>query len=221
MKDKQVSNKKKGIAVKIIIIIAIVSLIYGASIYFIKGSNTGTKIIEPQIIDLSFSNWEITGEYKTSRRITDQGTYMQIYDAYYGDSVQAVLDINNATELSFSFSVNTPDISKDGACHIELMNGEDTIILITRRKMSGNWYVSLGAYILLVAEDTNWHDIDVYVKINAVNSIITISVDGSVLIDSNQFTATKINIDSIRIRSAKYYVTSLTWIKLKELIKIN
>jgi len=219
MKNEQIGKSKLNIKKIAIIGLVITALCIGIMFIIRRDASSIPTTSE---IDLSFSNWEVIGA-GTGRSISEVDDYIIIYDNYVGKDVQATLDVGSIIRGTLKFQVQTPNPDWDNAFHFELLSGEDVIITITRYKSSGKWYFqhSNGAYILIQEKDLNWHSIEISFEINGDNSVVSINVDGNVKIDSLVFNTVKLNINSIRIRSGKYFAPNLTYLKLEELIKFN
>jgi len=178
--------------------------------------------ITPTEIDLSFSNWEISGE-GDKKYIEDKGDYIEVYDDKYGSNIQAQLDIGLIAKGTLKFQVKTPDLQHINAFHFELKSGSE--ILFTIRRFHTNtrtWSFSgAGLSINLFDVDLNWHSIEIIFELNGDNSVISMKVDGITTIDSQTFSTDKMGIDNIIIASGTYIVPSLTQLKLESLLKFN
>jgi len=178
--------------------------------------------ITPTEIDLSFSNWEISGE-GDDKYIEDKGDYIEIYDYNWGSNIQAQLDIGLIAKGTLKFQVKTPDLAKIQAFHFALKSGADDMFVIRRfHKDTQMWSFSgAGLSINVFSIDLNWHSIEITFELNGDNSVISMKVDGITTIDSQMFSTDKIMIDNICIASGTYLVPNLTQLKLEELIKYN
>lgn len=213
------SKHKKGI---LIIGLFIVGICIGIAGILKSGGISLDTNNNGHPIDLSFSNFEITGE-GANRYITSNGEYIAIYDSYSGNRIEAQLDVGSIKKGTFTFQVQTPDLNKEGAFQLNLNSGDEIVMRIVRLKMTGGWFFQYSGcdYIFLLNKDTNWHCIEISFEINGDNSIVSVKIDGIITIDSAMFSTDKISIDTIQIYSGKYYVPNLTYLKLEELIKFK
>jgi len=184
--------------------------------------NSIPKTVGPTEIDLTFANWEITGD-GTYRYIEDKGTYIEIYDNYNGAYIQATLDVGSIISGNLSIQLKTPVSDKDGAFRFDLLSGIVSIITITRDKSSGDWYFRDidGALTLLIAKDLIWHDIKISFELDGDDSVVSIWVDDAIEIDAFEFETDLVSIDTLQMRSGKYFIPNLTQLVLLELIKYN
>lgn len=171
-------------------------------------------------IPLDFDDRWIVTNPRGESGIFDEGDYIKIYNNEWNYPQVARLSFEPISEGYFRFKIKSPDLTKIGAFCVDLKAGDNVLFEIGRDDVLtfASSDIDYGI-VILEAMDVEWHTIEIEFVLNGDESVVTVTLDGNIVVDNLMFSTFITSIDTLWFSGGRYWcIPNLTHIKLEKLI---